>query len=51
MIRANSPKFSLFTPFDVKVTYVNAMAHRTLTLGKLRRAGGGNIRCFTDCEG
>ena len=38
MIRANSPKFSAFTPFGVKVTHLNAMAHRALTLGKLRRA-------------
>ena len=51
MIRANWPKFSVFTPFGVKVTHVNAAANRALTPGKLRRAGGGNIDYFTGCEG
>ena len=31
MIRSNSPKFSVFAPFGVKVTHVNTKANRALT--------------------
>ena len=51
MIRSNSPKFSVFAPFGVKVTHVNTMANRALTPWKLSRARDDNIGCSTDCGG